>query len=214
MLSFRKWIVHVALAIQLFSSTIEGQAQQPHMDWKLIDIDGQQHVPFEDPTTRAVVLVFISTDCPIANAYQPKLAKLAKEYVSLGVRWFMVHPAPSTTRARAAEHAKQFGIEVPIVVDQDQSIARSIGARVTPEVHVFVNAKENAVYQGRIDDLYAAYGKKRVAATTHELADALKAIVDGQPISVTNTEAVGCFITFDDLANVPKAQYDLLKLVK
>jgi len=118
-----------------------------------------------------------------------------------GVRWFMIHPDPDTTTERAAEHAKQFEIAVPIVVDHDQSIARGVGARVTPEVRVFVKANEEAVYQGRINDLYAAYGKKRVAATTHDLADAITAIVDGQPIAVRKTEPVGCFIVFDDIAN-------------
>ena len=118
-----------------------------------------------------------------------------------GVRWFMIHPDPDTTPERAAEHAKQFEIAVPIVVDRNQSIARRVGARVTPEAHVFVKASEEAVYQGRISDLYAAYGKKRVAATTHDLADALTAMVDGQPVAVRKTEPVGCFIVFDDNAN-------------
>lgn len=212
MLSLRNWCEHLALTILLLLGTKGVQASQPQMDWKLTDTDGQQHAPFEDPATRAVVLVFISTDCPIANGYQPQLKKLAKKYVSQGVRWFMIHPDPVTTSERAAEHARQFEIEVPIVVDQEQSIARGVGARVTPEVHVFVNAKENAVYQGRIDDLHAGYGKKRPAATTHELADALQAIVDGKPIAVSKTEPVGCFIAFEEVAKPSKPAYDPLKV--
>lgn len=212
MLKSRYWIVHVALAILLQLGTKGGQASQPQKDWKLTDIAGQSHTPFEDPATRAVVMVFISTDCPIANAYQPQLKKLAEKFVPQGVRWFMIHPDAAATPEQAAEHARQFEIEVPIIVDQDQSIARRVGARVTPEVFVFENAKEKAAYQGRIDDLHAAYGRKRVVATTHDLADALRAIVDGQPIAITNTEAVGCFINFEEVANVPKADYDPLKL--
>ena len=212
MLKSRNWIVHVAFAILLQSGTKGVQASQPQMDWKLTDTGGQRHAPFEDPATRAVVMVFISTDCPIANAYQPQLKKLAEKYVTQGVRWFMIHPDPATTPERAAEHARQFEIEMPIVVDQNQSITRSVGARVTPEVHVFANAKEKAVYQGRIDDLHAAYGKKRVAATTHELVDALRAIVDGQPIAISKTEPVGCFIAFQDVDKVSKADYDPLKV--
>lgn len=212
MLSLRNWFVHIALAMLLLSGTKGVQASQPQMDWNLTDIGGRQHAPFEDPATRAVVLVFISTDCPIANAYQPQLKKLAEEYVTQGVRWFMIHPDPATTHERAADHARQFEIEVPIVVDQEQSIARGVGARVTPEVHVYVNAKKKAVYQGRIDNLNAGYGKKRPAATTHELEDALRAIVDGKPLAVSKTEPVGCFIAFKDVANVSKADYDPLKV--
>ena len=203
MRSLRNWAVQVALFTWFLSSAISVQAQQPQMDWHVTDTDGRTHIPFEDPATRAVVLVFISTDCPIANAYQPKLKKLAEEYNALGVRWFMIHPDPSRTREHATEHARQFGIEVPIVIDKDQLIARSVGARVTPEVLVFTNAKEKPVYQGRIDNLHAAYGKKRVSATTHELADALRSIVDGQSIAISKTEPVGCFIAFEDKAQAP-----------
>jgi predicted dienelactone hydrolase len=212
MLKSRNWIVYVALAIVLQSTANLVQASQPQMDWNLKDTSGQRHAPFDDPATRAAVLVFISTDCPIANAYQPQLKKLAEEYAAQGIRWFMIHPDPSTTLERANEHARQFEIEVPIVIDNDQSIARSVGARVTPEVHVFANAEEKAVYQGRIDDLHAAYGKKRVAATTHELADALRAIVDGQPIAICKTQPVGCFIAFEDVAKVSRVDYDPLKV--
>ncbi|MBL8890868.1 MAG: redoxin domain-containing protein [Planctomycetaceae bacterium] len=193
------WYVAWVILFQL--GTFDVLSAQPPREWKLTDIDGKQHVPFDDPTTLAVVLVFISTDCPIANAYQPELKKLSQKFIAQGIRWFMIHPDPDTTPERAAEHAKQFEISVPIVVDHNQSIARSVGARVTPEVHVYVKANEEAVYQGRINDLYATYGKKRVAATTHDLADALTATVDGQPVAVRKTEPVGCFIVFDDIDN-------------
>jgi thiol-disulfide isomerase/thioredoxin len=215
MLNSSNWLIHVALAILFQSGTQGNNPSQLQMEWTLTDTGGQRHAPFEDPSTRAVVLVFISTDCPIANAYHPLLKRLAEKHDTHGVRWFMIHPDPATTHGQAAEHATQFEIEVPIVIDHDQSISRCVGARVTPEVHVFVNEREKAVYQGRIDDLHAAYGKKRSVATTHELADALNAIVDGQRIAINKTESVGCFIAFEDAAEfsktdrTPPKEYDL-----
>jgi hypothetical protein len=110
----------------------------------------------------------------------------------------MIHPHSGTTPERAATHARQFEIEVPIIVDHQQRITRRVGARVTPEVVVFTDSKGEAVYQGRIDNLYAGFGKKRAAATTRELADALQAIVDGQPIKIKKTEPIGCFVAFED----------------
>jgi len=174
------------------------QASSPQQDWEFTDIAGQRQAPFEDQTTRAVVLVFISVDCPIANAYQPLLKRMAQQHADQGIRWLMIHPHSGTTPERAATHARQFEIEVPIVVDQQQKITRRIGARVTPEVLVFAAGEKEAVYQGRIDNLHAGFGKKRVAATSHELADALQAIVDGQPIQIKKTEPIGCFISFED----------------
>lgn len=194
--NLQRAIVTAACLLNLVATV--GQASPPQQDWEFTDVAGQTHAPFEDQTTRAVVLVFISVDCPIANAYQPLLKKLARQHADQGVRWFMIHPHSGTTPERATTHARQFEIEVPIVVDPQQTITRRVGARVTPEVLVFAAGEKEAAYQGRIDNLHAGFGKKRAAATTHELADALQAIVDGQPIQVKRTEPIGCFIAFED----------------
>ena len=43
---------------------------------ELVDVAGQTHRPFDDPQTRAVALVFLLPDCPIANSYAPELNRL------------------------------------------------------------------------------------------------------------------------------------------
>jgi hypothetical protein len=57
-----------------------------------------------------------------------------------------------------------------------------------------VYAGGRVVYRGRIDDRYVDLGLERPAATTHDLADALAAVVAGKPVPHPNTQAVGCFI--------------------
>ena len=49
-------------------------------------------------------------------------------------------------------------------------------------------------YRGRLDDAYAGLGQHRPVTRHHELADALAAVVAGQPAAVVRTEPVGCFI--------------------
>ena len=49
-------------------------------------------------------------------------------------------------------------------------------------------------YRGRIDDTYFGYGKRRFAATHHDLRDALEAVLSGKPVHERTTEAIGCFI--------------------
>ena len=55
-------------------------------------------------------------------------------------------------------------------------------------------AGRELVYLGRIDDRYVDFGKTRAAATTHDLAGALEAILDGRPVPESRTRAIGCFI--------------------
>jgi hypothetical protein len=50
------------------------------------------------------------------------------------------------------------------------------------------------VYRGRIDDRYVDLGLERPAATTHDLGDALEAVMTGKPVAHPTTQAVGCYI--------------------
>jgi len=43
---------------------------------RLVDVHGQEQRPFEEPDARAIVLVFMIHDCPIANSYIPALNRL------------------------------------------------------------------------------------------------------------------------------------------
>ena len=55
--------------------------------------------------------------------------------------------------------------------------------------------KRDIVYQGRINDLYRAPGDAQLTATTHELEDALDALVHGKHVATPRTNAVGCAIS-------------------
>jgi hypothetical protein len=163
--------------------------------FELTDIDGKVHRPFESPETKAAVLVFISTDCPVANYYQPTLRKLNEAYAAKGVELFLVHANPALTAELAREHARQFSIAAPVVLDPRHALARRVGATKTPQAAVITRTGEVA-YLGRIDDTYLGYGKKRTAPATHDLKDALDAVLAGKPVAVSRTDSVGCFIPF------------------
>jgi hypothetical protein len=190
------------LTCAMFSGTIPSPslATEPAADWQFTDIEGQRHAPFDDESTRGIVLIFISADCPIANTYQPLLQRLAEAHVKSGIRFFMIHPNREITVDQARQHASEFKITVPVVIDGEQSISRRVGATVTPQAFVFVRDQPTPCYQGRIDNLYVGYGKKRNVATTHELADALDSVVAGSPVKRSRTTAVGCFISYTSRA--------------
>jgi hypothetical protein len=50
------------------------------------------------------------------------------------------------------------------------------------------------MYLGRIDDRFPDLGVRREEPTTHELRDALDAVLAGKPVETPRTLAVGCFI--------------------
>jgi len=189
---------HLLFAVSLLASvSAEVSGKDSKDDWQFTDIEGKLHTPFDDSTTRGVVLVFISTDCPIANSYQPLLRRLDEQHKGKGVRFFQVHPHSQTSAEDARKHASQFRIKSPILIDAEQSLAKRVGATVTPEAFVFLRGGNSPIYQGRIDNRYAGYGKKRRVATSNDLADVLDRLVAGRPLKRSKTESIGCHITFE-----------------
>ena len=49
------------------------------------------------------------------------------------------------------------------------------------------------VYRGKINDRYAGYGDRRNQVRTHFLRDALDSVLEGKPIKIPKTEALGMF---------------------
>ena len=85
--------------------------------------------------------------------------------------------------------AKERGFNFPYLRDESQGIARAYGARFTPEIFVFDKDRELA-YHGRIDDNYDDPDDVR----RRDLRKALDEILAGKPVSVPDTEPIGCTV--------------------
>jgi hypothetical protein len=82
---------------------------------------------------------------------------------------------------------------IPFEIRCDSSLHKKLDATVTPEVFV-MDVNGEILYSGRIDDSYAAIGKRRPKAKHHELMDALDSILKGDTVTIKRTEPVGCII--------------------
>jgi len=146
-------------------------------------------------TRQVELLLFVTTDCPIANAYAPEIARICREYASRGVGCRLVYSDSSLSDADIRQHQAAFGLSgIPAVADRDHAIAKRAGAAVTPEAAVMEGGK--LLYRGRIDDRYVAWGKARVSARQRDLRRALDELAAGKTVTVERTKAVGCYITF------------------
>jgi hypothetical protein len=145
--------------------------------------------------TRATVLIFVSTNCPISNRYAPEMAALTDAYRARGVAVALVYANAGIERAAVLRHARAYGLTgVGLFLDPAQALADAVGATVTPETFL-LDAGQTVRYHGRIDDRFAERGQPRVSGvTTHDLRTALDAVLAGRPVAVTSTPAVGCVI--------------------
>jgi hypothetical protein len=150
--------------------------------------------------THATVWIFVSTDCPICNGYQPELEAMRGRWQPRGVEFVGVYAELPVTAEEVADHVRRFGIRFPVRIDADRSLRRRFGVRVVPEVVVTAGGPGSAtepaafLYRGRIDDRWPERGTRRPSATVHDLEDALSAIAGGRAPDVRETTAVGCVL--------------------
>ena len=144
--------------------------------------------------TKAIVFLFTSTDCPISNRYAPEVRRLEELFGPKGVTFRLVYPNPAEAASAIREHMSAFayGDATVALRDPAHALVKFVHATVTPEAAVYAGGR--VVYRGRIDDRHVDLGVDRPSATTHDLADALSAVVAGTPVKQPTTKAVGCYI--------------------
>src|SRR5262245_33868406 len=95
----------------------EPDGEPPPAGFSLRDVAGVEHHPFADSAVKAVALVFVLSDCPIANGYAPEINRLCAAYGPRGVRFFLVQVDEDLSSRAAAEHAREYGYTCPVVLD-------------------------------------------------------------------------------------------------
>ena len=167
---------------------------QPALPIEIRDVEGRRWTVLTPSSNQLDLLFFVSTDCPISNRYAPEINRTCADYRARGVHCFLVYPDPSADSASVNAHRQAYGLDrtIPAVLDPGQRLVGVVGPRVTPEAAIYSSAGRR--YRGRIDDLYIDVGRARRQATRHDVRSALDAALAGQPIPLSETEAVGCFI--------------------
>src|SRR5881227_2789067 len=68
------------------------------------DLEGRAIDPFAAQGERAMVLLFITNDCPISNAYAPEIHRLCDAYMKQGIGFYLVYADPDLSAAEAKKH--------------------------------------------------------------------------------------------------------------
>src|SRR5262245_60180388 len=87
----------------------------------------------EPQHAKAVVILFLGTQCPVSNAYVPTLVALYKMYASQGVVFVGVNSNRQDDGPAIARHAQEFAIPFPVLQDADLAVADRLQARRLPE---------------------------------------------------------------------------------
>lgn len=157
-------------------------------DFSLSDADGKQHSLASLKGAKGTALIFVSVQCPVSNAYNARMAKLASDYKAQGINVIGINSNKAEVASAIKEHAATNNLAFTILKDEKNKIADRLGANVTPEVFL-LDASNKLVYHGRIDD-----AQREANIKANDLREAMDAVIKGAPIKTTQARAFGCTI--------------------
>jgi peroxiredoxin len=180
---------NVAVLFILFSLSIV-LAGEPvkAKNFTLPDYNGIKHTLTDFSKAKAVVLMFIATQCPVSNGYNTRMVSLYNDYKEKNIVFLGINSNKQESVEEVKQHAKDHGFEFTILKDDKNVVADKFGASVTPEIFV-LNPSLEILYHGRIDD-----SRREADVTSHDLRNALDEVLTGKPVSVPVTKAFGCTI--------------------
>jgi len=157
-------------------------------DFTLPNADGQDRALSALKGKNGTVLIFISVQCPVSNAYNERMEKLAADYKAKGISVIGINSNVAEDAAAVKAHAAEKGLTFPILKDPGNKVADKLGATRTPEAY-FLDANNKLLYHGRIDN-----SQNPSAIESNDLRTALDAALAGKPIEKSEAKAFGCNI--------------------
>jgi len=184
----------LALAFVVSARTADADIPAPPIigstiaDFSLPDTSGASHSLATLRGKNGTVLIFIAVQCPVSNAYNERMEKLAQDYKARGVNVVGINANSTESAADVKDHASKNNLTFTILKDNGNKVADVLGATRTPEAY-FLDASNKLLYHGRIDN-----SRDITQVNSSELRDALEATLDGKPVPKTTANAFGCSI--------------------
>jgi peroxiredoxin len=157
-------------------------------EFKLPDAGGKEHTLSSLRGKNGAVLIFISVQCPVSNAYNERMEKLAQEYKAKGVAVIGINSNVAETADAVRQHALEKGLTFTVLKDAGNKLADRLDAQVTPEAY-YLDGANKLVYRGRIDN-----SRNGDSISSTELRDAIEATLAGKPVAKAEAKAFGCSI--------------------
>ena len=171
-------------------------------DFALLDHQGAfRHLYYyaKDPATKAIVLFVQGNGCPLVRKRVPELKRLRDAYATNGVIFWMINANTQDSRAEVAKEAAEFGIDLPILLDETQLAAKALHIIRTGEAIVIEPNGWRIRYRGAIDDRLS-YETQKPEAQHAYLKEALDSLLAGEAIKTEVTSAPGCVVTYGKAA--------------
>ena len=168
------------------------QLNQIAPDFDLPGVDGKQYSLASFSAAKLLVVAFTCNHCPYVIGCEDRMNRFFADYSGRGVGMVAInsnetegHPTDSFEHMVKRAKDKAFGFAY--LRDETQEVALAYGALRTPHFYLF-DQERKLRYTGRMDDNPRNAGQEK----THELRDAVEALLAGKEPVVVVTNPIGC----------------------
>ena len=163
------------------------------IDFQLKGVDGKAYSLKSLADKKALAIVFSCNHCPYVQAYETRMVQLQQDYLPKGASLVAINSNddagyPEDSFENMITRSKEKGFNFPYLRDETQEVARKYGAICTPHIFLF-NQQRVLSYKGRIDD-----NRNQTDVKSHDLRNAIDAVLSGKAPSVQETRPFGCSI--------------------
>ncbi len=190
-------LLAMAALPQVNAQTAGYEVGDEAMDFNLPSVDGKQISLRGMEGAKGALVIFSCNTCPYVKAYEDRMIQLHQKYAPLGYPVIAINPnddqvSPGDSFEEMKKRAKDKNFPFPYVYDQSQEVIKAYGGSRTPHVYL-LNQEEGKYivkYIGAIDNNY----QDASAVTEPYVEDALESVMNGQPVALETTKAIGCTI--------------------
>lgn len=140
------------------------------------------------PGSAGRVVLVLSTDCPVAAKYTPRINALYEKFSDRGFEFKALFPNDLETKAKIGKYMAERSYAFPFALDLGGEWSKRQHVEVLPAIVIF-DSEGKKVYQGAIDD-----NKEVRFAKRHYAEEALNAVLSGRDPATKRTEPVGCVL--------------------
>lgn len=151
-------------------------------------------VSLSDFAGKIVVLEWFNNECPfvVKHYKNGNMNSLAARYADKDVVWLAIDSTSSHNAETAKKIAEEWKIDRPILNDSAGTVGKLYGATNTPHMYI-IDREGKLVYKGAID---SDSGRKENPNATNYVANALDELLQGKPVSQSETKAYGCTVKY------------------
>ena len=165
-------------------------------DFSLLDHQGRMRTLSRQTDAKAVALFVQGNGCPIVRQSVEKLKSLQSEFEPQGVVFAMLNANTQDPISEIRAEAEEYGVNIPILKDDTQWVARTLGLTRTAEILLIETGSWKLMFRGGIDD-QLIYGGRKTEASREFFKDAVEQLLAGSEIKTPVAPFKGCKIFYD-----------------